>query len=91
MTSYRSCAERDIRTHRDASSRTFREYEWLSRAYHQVLYCVSESIVSRAGEGDFEMEAGDRLDLDRPFRHGGTRRRTVHGGRALSAEGQHDS
>ena len=74
MTSYRSCAERDIRTHRDAGSRTFRECEWLSHDYHQVLYCVSCSIVSHTETGDFEMKAGDWLDLDRAFRHGGTRR-----------------
>lgn len=40
------------------------EYEWHSHGYHKVLYCVSGSIVFCTDEGDFEMEAGDRLDVE---------------------------
>ena len=40
------------------------EYEWHSHGYHKVLYCVSGSIVFHTEDGDFEMEAGDRLYVE---------------------------
>ena len=39
------------------------EYAWHPHAYHRVLYCVTGSIVFHTQDGDFELEAGDRLDV----------------------------
>ena len=48
------------------------EYGWHSHGYHKVLYCVSGSIVFHTGEGDFELEAGDRLDVEPGTGHSAT-------------------
>jgi quercetin dioxygenase-like cupin family protein len=48
------------------------EYEWHSHGYHKVLYCVSGSIVFHTEAGDFEMEAGDRLDVEPGTGHSAT-------------------
>lgn len=48
------------------------EYGWHSHDYHKVLYCVSGSIVFHTGEGDFELEAGDRLDVEPGTGHSAT-------------------
>ena len=43
-----------------------------SHPYHKVLYCVSGSIVFHTDEGDFELEAGDRLDIEPGTGHAAT-------------------
>ena len=48
------------------------EYEWHSHGYHKVLYCVSGSIVFHTEEGDFELEPGDRLDVEPGTGHSAT-------------------
>jgi quercetin dioxygenase-like cupin family protein len=48
------------------------EYQWHSHGYHKVLYCVSGSIVFHTEDGDFEMEAGDRLDVEPGTGHSAT-------------------
>lgn len=40
--------------------------------YHKVLFCIDGSIVFHTPEGDFELGAGDRLDLPPGTRHGAT-------------------
>lgn len=47
-------------------------YGWHSHAYHKVLYCVSGGIVFHTGEGDFELGAGDRLDVEPGTEHAAT-------------------
>ena len=48
------------------------EYEWHSHGYHKVLYCVSGSIVFHTEDGDFELESGDRLDVEPGTGHSAT-------------------
>ena len=48
------------------------EYGWHSHSYHKVLYCVSGSIVFHTGDGDFELKAGDRLDVEAGTGHSAT-------------------
>lgn len=48
------------------------EYEWHTHGYHKVLYCVSGGIVFHTEEGDFEMEPGDRLDVEPGTGHSAT-------------------
>ena len=43
-----------------------------SHSYHKVLYCVSGSIVFHTADGDFELEAGDRLDVEPGTEHAAT-------------------
>lgn len=47
-------------------------YEWHSHTYQKVLYCVSGSIVFHTADGDFELEAGDRLEVDPGTEHAAT-------------------
>ncbi len=47
-------------------------YGWHSHAYHKVLYCVSGGIVFHTRDGDFELEAGDRLDVEPGTEHSAT-------------------
>lgn len=47
-------------------------YGWHSHSYHKVLYCVSGSIVFHTEDEDFEMEAGDRLDVEPGTGHAAT-------------------
>ena len=48
------------------------EYGWHSHDYHKVLYCVSGSIVFHTEDGDFELESGDRLDVEPGTGHSAT-------------------
>lgn len=48
------------------------EYERHSHSYHKVLYCVSGSIVFHTDDGDFALEAGDRLDVEPGTAHSAT-------------------
>jgi len=47
-------------------------YGWHSHAYQKVLYCVSGSIVFHTADGDLELEAGDRLEVDPGTEHAAT-------------------
>jgi mannose-6-phosphate isomerase-like protein (cupin superfamily) len=40
--------------------------------FHKVLFCLSGSIVFHTDEGDIELTAGDRLDLEPGTSHGAT-------------------
>lgn len=48
------------------------EYGWHTHSYHKVLYCVSGSIVFHTDDGDFELEAGDWLDVEPGTGHSAT-------------------
>lgn len=48
------------------------EYGWHSHSYHKVLYCVSGGIVFHTKEGDFDLSAGDRLDVEPGTEHAAT-------------------
>jgi quercetin dioxygenase-like cupin family protein len=47
-------------------------YGWHSHSYHKVPYCVSGGIVFHTSEGNFELEAGDRLEVDPGTEHAAT-------------------
>jgi quercetin dioxygenase-like cupin family protein len=47
-------------------------YEWHEHGYHKELYCVEGSIVFHTSDGDFELEAGDRLDVEPGTQHAAT-------------------
>ena len=48
-------------------------YGWHAHDYHKVLYCLSGSIVFHTkSEGDLELEAGDRLDVEANTDHAAT-------------------
>jgi len=48
-------------------------YDWHSHDYHKVLCCVSGSIIFHTrDEGDLELEAGDRLDVEPGTEHAAT-------------------
>ena len=47
-------------------------YDWHDHTYHKVLYCLSGSIVFHTPDGDLELHAGDRLDLDPGTQHAAT-------------------
>ena len=48
-------------------------YGWHSHSYHKVLYCVSGSIVFHTrDDGDLELEAGDRLEVEPGTDHAAT-------------------
>jgi quercetin dioxygenase-like cupin family protein len=40
--------------------------------YHKVLFCLSGSIVFHTDQGDVELSAGDRLDIEPGTRHAAT-------------------
>jgi mannose-6-phosphate isomerase-like protein (cupin superfamily) len=40
--------------------------------FHKVLFCLSGSIVFHTDEGDIELTAGDRLDLEPSTSHSAT-------------------
>ena len=48
------------------------EYGWHDHRYHKVLFCLEGSIVFHTRDGDFELVAGDRLDLDPGTEHAAT-------------------
>jgi hypothetical protein len=41
-------------------------------ARHKVLFCLTGSIVFHTDDGDLELSAGDRLDLESGTRHAAT-------------------
>ena len=48
-------------------------YDWHAHGYHKVLYCLSGSIVFHTkSDGDLELEAGDRLDVEPGTEHAAT-------------------
>ena len=47
-------------------------YDWHEHGYHKVLYCVEGSIVFHTRDGDFPLEAGDRLDVEPGTEHAAT-------------------
>ncbi len=48
-------------------------YDWHAHGYHKVLFCLSGSIVFHTkDEGDLELEAGDRLDVEPGTEHAAT-------------------
>jgi mannose-6-phosphate isomerase-like protein (cupin superfamily) len=47
-------------------------YGWHDHDYHKVLFCLSGSIVLHTREGDVELTAGDRLDLEPGTEHAAT-------------------
>jgi len=48
-------------------------YDWHAHGYHKVLFCVSGSIVFHTrGDGDLQLEAGDRLDVEASTDHAAT-------------------
>lgn len=47
-------------------------YGWHQHGYHKVLFCLSGSIVFHTREGDVELTAGDRLDLEPGTEHAAT-------------------
>jgi quercetin dioxygenase-like cupin family protein len=47
-------------------------YDRHDHAFHKVLFCLSGSIVFRTADGDLELTAGDRLDLEPGTSHGAT-------------------
>lgn len=48
------------------------EYGWHAHGYHKVLFCVSGSIVFHTRDGDLELQAGDRLDVEPDTEHAAT-------------------
>jgi quercetin dioxygenase-like cupin family protein len=48
------------------------EYGWHAHDYHKVLFCVSGSIVFHTRDGDHELGAGDRLDVEPGTDHAAT-------------------
>lgn len=47
-------------------------YGWHDHGYHKGLFCLSGSIVFHTREGDVELTAGDRLDLEPRTEHAAT-------------------
>ena len=47
-------------------------YDRHDHAFHKVLFCLSGSIVFHTAEGDLELIAGDRLDLEPGTPHAAT-------------------
>jgi quercetin dioxygenase-like cupin family protein len=47
-------------------------YDWHEHGYHKVLYCVEGSIVFHTRDGDFELEPGDRLEVEPGTEHAAT-------------------
>ena len=47
-------------------------YGWHSHSFHKVLFCLAGGITFHTREGDIELEAGDRLDLEPETEHAAT-------------------
>ena len=47
-------------------------YGWHDHAFHKVLFCLEGSIVFHTRDGDVELTAGDRLDLEPWTEHAAT-------------------
>jgi mannose-6-phosphate isomerase-like protein (cupin superfamily) len=43
-----------------------------AHAYHKVLFCLDGSITFHLGDGDVDLSAGDRLDLEPGTEHAAT-------------------
>lgn len=43
-----------------------------AHGYHKVLFCLAGSIVFHTDDGDVELRAGDRLDLEAGTEHAAT-------------------
>ena len=63
--------EEDLRPH-EWGNGPAHEYGWHSHSYHKVLYCVAGGIVFHTTEGNFELEAGYRLEVDPGTEHAAT-------------------
>jgi quercetin dioxygenase-like cupin family protein len=57
---------------RSWSNRPGDRYGRHDHAYHKVLFCLSGSIVFHTDDGDVELAAGDRLDVDPGTVHAAT-------------------
>lgn len=44
-------------------------YGWHAHPYHKVLFCLEGSITFHTGDGDVELGAGDRLDIEPGTEH----------------------
>jgi mannose-6-phosphate isomerase-like protein (cupin superfamily) len=47
-------------------------YGWHEHGHHKVLFCLSGSIVFHTVDGDLELAAGDRLDVEPGTPHAAT-------------------
>lgn len=47
-------------------------YGWHEHDYHKVLFCLRGSIVFHTRDGDLELTAGERLDLEPGTEHAAT-------------------
>ena len=47
-------------------------YGWHEHAYHKVLFCLEGGITFHLRDGDVELAAGDRLDLEPGTEHAAT-------------------
>jgi quercetin dioxygenase-like cupin family protein len=63
--------QEDLRPHEWGNAPGER-YDWHAHRYHKVLYCVSGSIVFHMRDGDVELEAGDRLEVEPGTEHAAT-------------------
>ncbi|MGH2711980.1 MAG: cupin domain-containing protein [Actinomycetota bacterium] len=47
-------------------------YGWHDHPYHKVLYCFEGTITFHLRDGDVELKAGDRLDIEPGTEHSAT-------------------
>jgi mannose-6-phosphate isomerase-like protein (cupin superfamily) len=47
-------------------------YGWHAHPYHKILFCSEGTIVFHMGNGDVELRAGDRLDIEPGTEHAAT-------------------
>ena len=47
-------------------------YGWHAHEYHKVLFCLEGSITFHTRDGDVELRAGDRLDIEPSTEHAAT-------------------
>ena len=47
-------------------------YDWHSHGYHKVLVCHEGSITFHTRDGDVDLRAGDRLDIEPGTEHAAT-------------------
>jgi quercetin dioxygenase-like cupin family protein len=47
-------------------------YGWHAHRYHKVLFCLKGSITFHTREGDVDLSAGDRLDIEPGTEHAAT-------------------
>ena len=64
-------AEEGLRPYSWGNARGDR-YGWHAHEYRKVLYCVEGGIVFHTRDGDFELEPGDRLEIDPAVEHAAT-------------------